>query len=102
MEIGKEEYTKVHEEMRCKIEERFFLEWKVELWFHLVCLTVAILITQFFYPSLTVPIVIAWLGISVNAKLTAIHYFIKIHICYLQEFRDLGWNMLNKNKTDNE
>lgn len=94
----KEEYTEVRSQGSQQMESLFLHERKVELWFHILALVFVIAITQYFYPALTIPIVLAWVGISINSKLVAVYYIIKqignIHTGYYEELRNIGRELL--------
>lgn len=95
---AKEEYTEARVQGSQQMENLFFYERKFELWVHVVAFVIIIAITQYFYPAFTVPIVVAWVGVSINSKLIAVYYIIKqignIHTGYYEELRNIGREIL--------
>lgn len=101
MDVSKKEYTQARGKGMDDMEKTFFFERKVETIIHIVALTIIVAVTQFFYPTLTLPLVVVWLGITINSKLIAVYYMIKmatnVHTGYFEEMRSLGWDLLKVN-----
>lgn len=104
---AKEEYEKVRVRDSKEMERLLVHERKVELWVHVIALMIVISATQFLYPALSIPVVVAWVGISINSKLIAIYYIVKqvgiVHTTYHEELKNIGREMLaDKSKNAEE